>query len=343
MKKFNLLVCGGTFDHFHKGHREFLKFAFSLSSRIVIGLTSDDFVRKKNGNKSPESYQRRKETLAIFVKSENLSNRAEIVEINDIFGPTLLDKIPFDSILVTEETKKNAEKINEERKKLNLAPLQIIIFSPVLSNDNKLISSDRIRMGQINREGKTYIDVSMISQNLLITDELRKELKKPFGFLIKDLKEWVKSSNGLKSNLLVTVGDEVTRSFNSLHLEQQLSVIDFKIGRKEKFSNFSELGFMGGEKIMKVENPAGGLKSELFKCVSRIFEERKKRTIIKIEGEEDLAVLPLVLAAPLGFKIFYGQPNEGVVLVNVTESSKEKADALIRRFKIQKEPFTRGY
>lgn len=335
MKKFNLLVCGGTFDHLHKGHREFLKFAFSISSKVIIGLTSERFVKEKVGSDCVESYKKRSEELIKFIKKENLSGSGKIVEINDIFGQTLREEIPFDSILATEETKKNAEKINKERKKLNLAPLQIITFPGVFSEDKKLISSQRIRSGQIDREGKIYINYpSLCNKDLILTSALRKELKKPFGILIRDFKEWIKLNN-LKSDYLVTVGDEITQLFNNLHLMQKLSVIDFKIQRKKKFSNFSELGFTGEETIININNPAGGLKAELLKCISEIFNEKEGRIIIKIEGEEDLAVLPLVLPAPLGIKIFYGQPNEGVVLVEVNENNKIKASRLIQSFRSQ--------
>ncbi len=32
----NLVVCGGTFDHFHKGHEAFLKYVFSVGKKSII-------------------------------------------------------------------------------------------------------------------------------------------------------------------------------------------------------------------------------------------------------------------------------------------------------------------
>jgi uncharacterized protein (UPF0218 family) len=42
--------------------------------------------------------------------------------------------------------------------------------------------------------------------------------------------------------------------------------------------------------------------------------------------------LPVLLIAPLGFNIFYGQPNEGLVRILVTEENKEKVYQLTESF-----------
>ena len=48
MMKYKLVVCGGTFDHFHRGHREFLRHILSVSSKVLIGLTTDKYLKEKN-------------------------------------------------------------------------------------------------------------------------------------------------------------------------------------------------------------------------------------------------------------------------------------------------------
>ena len=50
-----------------------------------------------------------------------------------------------------------------------------------------------------------------------------------------------------------------------------------------------------------------------------------------VKGEEDLAVLPCLLIAPEDAVILYGQPNEGLVFVNVSEG-KDKANKLMTYF-----------
>jgi len=47
MTKYELVATGGTFDVIHKGHMELLEKAFSISSNVIIGLTSDELAEKK--------------------------------------------------------------------------------------------------------------------------------------------------------------------------------------------------------------------------------------------------------------------------------------------------------
>ena len=54
-------------------------------------------------------------------------------------------------------------------------------------------------------------------------------------------------------------------------------------------------------------------------------------TII-VDGEEDLAVIPLVIAAPLASVVLYGQPNEGVVLRVIDDRAKAAARNLLGQF-----------
>ena len=47
MSKFSLVAMGGTFDIIHQGHLTLLANAFEISNKVIIGLTSDEFVQKK--------------------------------------------------------------------------------------------------------------------------------------------------------------------------------------------------------------------------------------------------------------------------------------------------------
>ena len=149
-----MVVCGGTFDHLHKGHKEFLRFIFSVSSKAVIGLTSDKYIKDHKVYDGIFSYEDRKQELESFLKSESFLTKSIIVPIDNLYGPTLQSKLPIEAIIVSKETKKGAEEINLKRKKLGLSPLKIIIAPFVKGEDDKIISSLAIRKGIINREGK---------------------------------------------------------------------------------------------------------------------------------------------------------------------------------------------
>ena len=48
-KMIPLITVGGTFDVLHKGHWFLLEEAFNVGERVLIGLTTDEFVeRMKN-------------------------------------------------------------------------------------------------------------------------------------------------------------------------------------------------------------------------------------------------------------------------------------------------------
>jgi uncharacterized protein (UPF0218 family) len=54
--------------------------------------------------------------------------------------------------------------------------------------------------------------------------------------------------------------------------------------------------------------------------------------VLDVDGEEDLATLPAVVAAPDGASVVYGQPDEGMVLVEVTPETRAEMRELLGRF-----------
>ncbi|MBI4089648.1 MAG: pantetheine-phosphate adenylyltransferase [Candidatus Levybacteria bacterium] len=332
--KLNTVVCGGTFDHFHKGHEAFLNHALDLGNKVAIGLTSDSYVRSwkietRNLNQI-ESFVKRKTSLLAFLKTKGVLDRAEIVEINDIFGQTLLKDFPIDTIVVSKDSKKGADIINRKRKELNLNLLKVFVVSSIKAEDGRLISSARIRNGEINRAGKLYVKPAWLKTDLVLPEDLKRKLKEPFGKLCQeaDLK------NELNSAYVITVGDVTSKKFNENSIQQNISVVDFRVARQEKFSSFSELGFLGSEKVITVNNPPGHITFDLFCAITKIFKtDFKNRIIVKVIGEEDLAVLPLILLSPLGTSIYYGQPDEGIVKIVISEDSKDKTYNLLSKFK----------
>lgn len=57
-----IVLTYGTFDLFHPGHVQLLKRARELGSRLIVGLSTDEFNAKK-GKRSVMSYEERKTVL----------------------------------------------------------------------------------------------------------------------------------------------------------------------------------------------------------------------------------------------------------------------------------------
>ncbi len=368
---FQTIAIAGTFDRLHKGHRYFIQQAFKFGYKVIIGLTSDRYVEEKLKVKSEKlkvnvnNYETRKRELEEFLKTESLLDRAEIVKIDDVYGPTL-ENNDIEALIVTEDTYDGGLAVNRKRGELGLKSLKLLKIPLILAEDKKRIASTRVRLGEIDRLGMVF--------QTHISENLRQELKKPLGKLIRGnpddlieagnlLKEAVAKTN---SSMISTVGDEVTKLCNEVGIPINLAIVDFKVNRKEKYHSLVELGFSsvnskaiktparwpdglsckellagGGLKqssevekaVIIVNNPPGHITKELVNAVKNTYLsiiKNGRQRIIQVVGEEDLAGVPAILLAPLGGIVLYGQPREGVVLVEVTEEMKKRLLDLLR-------------
>jgi pantetheine-phosphate adenylyltransferase len=152
-KKFRTVGLGGTFDELHKGHRALLIKAFDTGERVIIGVSSDEFVKKMNKLHQTARYEQRTRELRDFLKDHEVLQRAEIIPIDDTYGGVLLSKDPIEALVVSRETEPVALKINEKRKEVGIGPLEIVVIDMVPSQNHKAISTTRIRAGEIDREG----------------------------------------------------------------------------------------------------------------------------------------------------------------------------------------------
>jgi len=152
MKKYKKVAVGGTFDELHRGHKALLNMAFEVGDKVVIGLSSDSFVLKMGKPHKTASYEERRKELLTFLADSNLTKRAEIVTLDDQFGRTMTGE-GLEALVVSKETLKTAEKINEKRQKTGLSPLKLVIVNMVPAENNSPISTTRIRSGEIDRNG----------------------------------------------------------------------------------------------------------------------------------------------------------------------------------------------
>jgi len=151
-RRIGVVCLGGTFDHFHIGHEALLLRAFEVGEKVVIGITSDLFVETLGKRYNIQPYNDRVEAVRCFLRKQGVESRAVFVPLDDSYGPAATDG-EIDGIVVSDETAPRTEEINEIRRKRRLQPLQVFHINTVLAKDGKRISSTRIRLGEIDREG----------------------------------------------------------------------------------------------------------------------------------------------------------------------------------------------
>lgn len=312
--KYRTIVVGGTFDHLHTGHKTLLHFAFSLAETVYVTITSDSYTKIHKPYVAP--FTQREKNVQTFLKKEHFLSRAKIFPINDVYGITTKQTMQIEAIVVTKDSLPGAEKVNEKREAQGLPPLKIEIMQLVSGETGLFISSSYIRAKEFMRHTS------------LLPQQLRKTLQQPFGKILtcptKDsFKDFQK---------IIAVGDVTVQILHHLGLLPVLCVIDFVVERKKQQTSLKDLGFLGGEVHFHVINPPGSITPALWSAVENALLVKGNNALIVVDGEEDLAVLPLVLLAPVGYTICYGQPHKGMVIVPVTLSAKQKALTLITEF-----------
>lgn len=154
MEKLNLVATGGTFDYIHIGHIKLLSTAFEISDHVIIGLTSDRFVKKyKLTSNIQNNYLRRLFNLKKYILLNFKDANYTILKLEDEFGP-VISSSQIQAIVVSEETLVKVKQINKIRISNCLEPLRVIVVEIAKSSDGKPISSTRIRNGEIDEKGQ---------------------------------------------------------------------------------------------------------------------------------------------------------------------------------------------
>lgn len=325
------IALGGTFDHFHKGHRTFLEKALEVAEKVSVGITTDEFA-KKLGKQFIESYDIRKNHVEEFVY-RSINKQVQLFPLTDVYGIAVSDKT-VDALLVTADTQKNAQEINKKRKEVGLKELAIVVVPLVQAKDNTTIRSERIRNGEIDSDGEVYLN--RFTEMLYLPQNLRTELRKPFGKIIQTIDDNFSETGKLakqeiekdRHSLIIAVGDVVSHTLEENGLVPDISVIDHRTRRREIEPRPQ------GEKSLP--NDAGTINPKAaagIQTAIKQFAKTKKSQLVSISGEEDLLALPSMLLTPLGSVVLYGQFDRGMVLVTVTEELKKKVAGLLEQFK----------
>ena len=151
MESFDLVAMGGTFDVIHTGHMALLKKSFSISSKVIIGLSSDQLAVKR-GKSLVNDYSKRFSLLESAIEKNFPNSSYEISNLENDFGPAVVEG-SVKALVVSEETSAKGLHLNELRAERNLSPVEIVVVPMVLAEDGKDISSTRIKNSEIDSNG----------------------------------------------------------------------------------------------------------------------------------------------------------------------------------------------
>lgn len=305
MSKHKKIALGGTFDHFHKGHQLFLLFAAELAEQLVIGVTTEVMIKSKVMVEAIEPFEVRAEAVKAFCRSLPLKNKVDVVPLTDPYGPTVFNT-SIEALAVTTNTESGARMINKKRAEIGLAQLPVYVRELEAAEDNSIISSERIRLGQLNRNGRVYKKI--LENGLVLTQKQRRFFSAPQGEIV---------TNPSFAKLTIVVGDTSLETFHHNHWPYNLGIVDLIKERK----SYSPPVISKEEFTIQAPNPPGVITRETVAALEKCLVEQHKHLLIN--GEEDLVAVAAMLLSPLGVKIYYGQPQQGIVESSVTEANKE--------------------
>ena len=158
-----------------------------------------------------------------------------------------------------------------------------------------------------------------------LPENLRDQLKKPLGILLLDSDA---TRNNISKNIpsgsfIITVGDATTEKMIKFGFNPSLQIVDSVEKRSKR-----DLPEGKAETILTCRNPAAEITQESISVIQKAFGMTPPVRII-VSGEEDLLVLPVAVYAPDNSVILYGQPNEGLVIVRVTEEVRNRTRSIM--------------
>ena len=322
---YDLAILGGTFDHFHRGHEELIMTALKKARHVIIGISKPKLYQHKLLSDFIEPYEEREKVVRNYVRANDWSKRVTYIPIEDIFGNSLQEK-SIEAIFVTEENVPAVTIINAKRKEIGFQPLRVEMVSSVMATDNQLITSERIRMGEIDRDGFVYQDIFANKTQLVLPTSLRSELQEPLGKILPETRDVIKQFT--EKSFVIAVGDIVSAKLTEGNYLPAIRIID----RKNRRAKIADVLY---ENSLTADNPNGTIQPDAVtqykKALDTFFETKIPQTLI-VTGEEDLLALPAILLAPLGATVLYGQYGKGVVVNLVTEELKRRIILLLNKF-----------
>ena len=154
-------------------------------------------------------------------------------------------------------------------------------------------------------------------QDLRLRPEQRTLLARPLGPVLKG--EAARREAAHQGPSISSVGDIVTSSLLEWGVLPFAAVVDGKTLRDRPVP-LSTFDAVASRRSLRARSPPGEVTADLQEKVHQLVVEGGG--LLVVEGEEDLAVLPLARELPLGATLLYGQPGEGLCFLTLDAGVK---------------------
>lgn len=174
-----------------------------------------------------------------------------------------------------------------------------------------------------------------------LPESYREDLKTPLGVLLPDAGITKEQVAGMirPGSYVVTVGDRTTERMMQFGIVPSLQITDGL--EKRRVRPHPRLAEAGGADVrhtgrradrrttvMEVSNPPAQITRESVSAIRKAFATRPP-VRIRVNGEEDLLVIPVCVYAPDNAVVLYGQPDEGLVVAPVTDEIRNKTRGIM--------------
>ncbi|UCE13618.1 MAG: GTP-dependent dephospho-CoA kinase family protein [Candidatus Heimdallarchaeota archaeon] len=182
-----------------------------------------------------------------------------------------------------------------------------------------------------------------------LPETLRTSLRKPIGKLFtgnalnaaRNAKNYILLNN---PRITIAIGDYCTKTLIDVEFFPDIVIYDGKTLREKEITlnldSYDEKSVINPrEWILTVAWDV--IEKAIAFCTKQINVSDKCRVAVRIDGEEDLLVIPTIISLPIGSVIVYGQPplnnDEGIVVVLITPSLKKLGHELLEKFEFHEE------
>ena len=161
---------------------------------------------------------------------------------------------------------------------------------------------------------------------------LRERLSRPFGPVL-GFDEAAARLARRRPPKVVAVGDQIVMNLLRADLKPDVAVVDLACQRhpvpREWERAMREAASRGMDRA--VPNPAGTVHPRMEQALRTLLADGSGWLLI--EGEDDLCSLVVMAAAPPQTLLLYGQPNLGVVWVEIEPGIQKTAQELLAKLK----------